>query len=897
MKTLEVTVISVQASEAYQYKLQYQGKVESDPSTDVSTNPQFELPSKLVPFAIVRDGKEMLHVVLLAIKAPGEKAVNVGQKLIEMHPSKDAQHAIIQLENGKDGATVDATIEISYVMVKLTILDTIQDNANRLKGLNVHAEFCGVANTSTQEVMITLNDDQGHALGANKVTTKLKNVFIQFSTERAISYNVVLTEGKKKSVIEPIQLDSLRPITMKYNLEKGGAIYFTFRLLIETVRCTAVIHELKFYDPFNKASMPLPNVTIDEEGTYIVKSVYLEDLNNEQNDIEIIKKGIRVAATQHDCKEIGPEDGAYSLGTIPETIKRNSPRASQVKITPFGKHSMWQSFHPCMIPIHDRTKSGNPISIRCSFLNLYANIDNGDTSEELSSGLARSNVVGQCDLVEVSRDPVNESKIITVTLEGTINKLGDVELAENEQITVRLLMSIVDKVRTMRQSIIQLNNTGGLLKPTPPATPTPSTNTVPPMGLKSASSPAEKPQAHASQPPVGLPSSLVVEGDEDEDDDIDEEDKEEDKEEAAAKEAAAKEAAAKEAAAKETAAKETAAKEAAAKEKAVKEEEAKKEAAKKEEAKKEAAKKEEAKKEDETKEETKKEPKKEVPKKEPAPKKGAAAKKGPAASKKDDGELSPKAPPQKRKSIVAKKSPERRDSSPSPSPRGQAANSNLLDQFTAEDLEKLLKARHELSGYNTTALPTARGSDIGSPRMNDPYELPGQSEFEKFDSSQKRTMDSYMKTLSGFGGAEAMIREELIEKQKLIDQLLKDNELRAAGIEECGRDMRALREENVKLIGKLKDVENKYDTKIREEKDALLAIENGDADFNQMPRPALIQKLITVSQQYHSADKERQELYEQLAAKVNVEKQLEQVMTLYNVIQEAHMQQSKYVQR
>ena len=126
MKVLVVTIDKAEFSEEASYRIALQGKVFSDVS-ELSSSPTFKTNVLRVPFAVVRNGQEVLvATVHRCVKGPNgeDQFERVGQGAAPLHaPSKTEKSGVIKIEEDVESSVINGNINVSYKLIRITMRD------------------------------------------------------------------------------------------------------------------------------------------------------------------------------------------------------------------------------------------------------------------------------------------------------------------------------------------------------------------------------------------------------------------------------------------------------------------------------------------------------------------------------------------------------------------------------------------------------------------------------------------------------------------------------------------------------------------------------------------------------------------------------------------------------
>jgi len=145
-----------------------------------------------------------------------------------------------------------------------------------------------------------------------------------------------------------------------------------------------------------------------------------------------------------------------------------------------------------------------------------------------------------------------------------------------------------------------------------------------------------------------------------------------------------------------------------------------------------------------------------------------------------------------------------------------------------------------------------------------------------------------------------LVSAELEKKQQLIETLLEDVKVRSEAIQVCGFDIRALREEQIRLTNKIKQMEADKETKAAEEAkaDAITSeILKYPHLLHELDKPALIRNMHALREKVQRLDKDRAALQATLAQTKELVIQFAALKKEHHNLQEAHQQQTKYLQK
>lgn len=326
MKVLEVTIENAELSEARAYQISYQGKVESDIS-EVSKTPKFHRNALYVPFAIVRDGKELLSVTLSSVnKETNESTILVRDTLL-IHPGKDRKELKMDISNISNASEdshaheritsdIKGVINFSYKIVTLSIMDSIK-GPNGSCGLAINSNFM---NTAPQDLSVRVKDSNGVTVGTGKLTSMHSFAFIDIKKKTVLGepLTMVITAVLSGTSLE-VSLRKNCPNTAIVHLspEKNAFGIITVLLQDGELQTGAIFHDC------------MSNIPFQHKGVFHVDMIddfdnMTRDDNTENVEIDILK-GIRMVYDEHHSPRggqkqtlpilNGPQNGLYILPT------------------------------------------------------------------------------------------------------------------------------------------------------------------------------------------------------------------------------------------------------------------------------------------------------------------------------------------------------------------------------------------------------------------------------------------------------------------------------------------------------------------------------------------------------------------------------------------------------
>ena len=157
------------------------------------------------------------------------------------------------------------------------------------------------------------------------------------------------------------------------------------------------------------------------------------------------------------------------------------------------------------------------------------------------------------------------------------------------------------------------------------------------------------------------------------------------------------------------------------------------------------------------------------------------------------------------------------------------------------------------------------------------------------------------KRANGAGTALAhMIKSELIEKQRLIERLMNEASARVDAIEVCGREIRALREDVALWQSRAKDAEaalTKREGEITEASRYVQEVIQSPDTLTRLDRTTLVHVANDIGEKFKKADAERLELKRLVVEAQSARRQYQEQKTALEDLQEAHIQQSRFIQK
>ena len=198
MKVLVVKVPSCEFSEEHSYRLAFQGKVFTNVA-EPSKTPDFTEEEVRVPFAVVRDGKEVLVVTVhrrIVDEDGSERFERVGQAATPLvSPGKDAKEGVVEIVSGKENSVITGKIVVSYQLIRITMRESLRGGAAPI-GMNIHGGFYGGSPTET-ELHLYNNDS---LIGTGKLPVSNPSSFLEVS--QAISENILSLHVMQKGHAE-----------------------------------------------------------------------------------------------------------------------------------------------------------------------------------------------------------------------------------------------------------------------------------------------------------------------------------------------------------------------------------------------------------------------------------------------------------------------------------------------------------------------------------------------------------------------------------------------------------------------------------------------------------------------------------------------------------------------
>ena len=184
MKVLVVEIEGVEFSEEGAYRIALQGKVFSDVAAS-SFKPDFQNKILRVPFAVVRDGKEVLVATIhkCVTDEDGEETFErVGQGAVPLKaPGKNPKDGKILIEEGKESSIISGSIKVSYKLIKITMRESLRGGTAPV-GINVHGGFFGGATPVDTELHLLHGSN---LIGTGKLPAKKPGSFLEVSDDIA----------------------------------------------------------------------------------------------------------------------------------------------------------------------------------------------------------------------------------------------------------------------------------------------------------------------------------------------------------------------------------------------------------------------------------------------------------------------------------------------------------------------------------------------------------------------------------------------------------------------------------------------------------------------------------------------------------------------------------------
>ncbi len=422
-----------------------------------------------MPFAIIKDGKELLVVTLFGVIEG--KEVELGSQTIELEPSKDDKTVDIpfdgtgkanQDENStEEYPTIDGIVTLSYKLLKLSVLSSLIQEKKTI-GVSITAEIVGSADR-LEDIKLKVKDKKGVLLSANKLPLKAPNIFLPISAAKIesaaddLEVDLCITENSIDEVI-PISMNV--PMACKLRLSNGSLLFLTINLLNEMQKPSCVIHEVSLISIIDDSTASprtalIPGSELLPNGHMVMKLVSLEH----NDDSSVLKRTDDLLSTIVSTPVLAPlklsqetkyvNGGLYSFAT--GSVGKKTPhnkRVTSVNFTMDTKNAMQvQSLHHGVLLVHgDNTKESapKPLQICANLVDIkfdqVVNVpkseggalstisENVETTASLSDVFKASNSpgfqtkhIGTCMVTEVSRTRSTDTQNVDViVLEGKI---------------------------------------------------------------------------------------------------------------------------------------------------------------------------------------------------------------------------------------------------------------------------------------------------------------------------------------------------------------------------------------------------------------------------------------------------------------------------------------------
>lgn len=270
------------------------------------------------------------------------------------------------------------------------------------------------------------------------------------------------------------------------------------------------------------------------------------------------------------------------------------------------------------------------------------------------------------------------------------------------------------------------------------------------------------------------------------------------------------------------------------------------------------------------------------------------------------GELMPLSPPE---------SP-RLDDDDDPEHKSRAPNSNSVPKLDMSEAGMM----GQKSSSSVVLKPEASAEQLGpaGPSANMAGELPGQWDMQDARGERRMYEGEDIENWGSPGGLGdnfspskykidrastalvAMIKSELVEKQRLIDRLVGEASARTDAIELCGREIRTLREEAMVMQQKFKEsvsALNERDQGIAEASHYVEELLGAPDQLNKLSRTTLLHVAADLGERLIVLQAEKKELEDLLAEAQAARRQFEEDKSALSELQEASVEQARLIQK
>jgi len=316
MKVLVVGVEGADFDEESTYRLAFQGKVFTAVA-EPSKSPNFSGAELRVPFAVVRDGKEVLVVTVqkLVMKDGEEHFERVGQGAAPLdNPGKNPKSCEILIEKNKENSIIEGKVRVNYKLIRITMRESLRGGDAAI-GVNVHGTF---HNATPHDLELHLMDGES-LLGTGKLPHAKSQSFLEVSkelSEKTLEIKLKNAPGEDTDIRVPVRFKGPMVGCVKRGDDDG------YHAL--AIQHSKIVRERKYKGLITDATI-IKNDDNLRSGMYLL---YFEDGEIDHTPATEIEAGVLFPPLSIDSEDIekGPGRGIY---TFPRGM--DTPKDSKLK--------------------------------------------------------------------------------------------------------------------------------------------------------------------------------------------------------------------------------------------------------------------------------------------------------------------------------------------------------------------------------------------------------------------------------------------------------------------------------------------------------------------------------------------------------------------------------------